>query len=104
MSFCVSPCDKDRLPFRGIDDANLSAGQMRWQAKIKNKKIESEMKDLSKAADFSTCFLTSLQANLCIKPMAGYYVLIKSLLTVTVTHPRCSVCFKLFNSRLAENS
>lgn len=50
------------------------AGQMRWQAKIKNKKIESEMKDLSKAADFSTCFLTSLQANLCIKPMAGYYV------------------------------
>lgn len=35
------------------------------------------MKDLSKAAYFLTCFLTQLQANLFIKPMAGYYVLIK---------------------------
>lgn len=28
----------------------------------------------------------------------------KSLLTVTVTHPRCSVCFKVFNSRMAEHN
>lgn len=28
----------------------------------------------------------------------------ESLLTVTVTHPRCSICFKVFNSRLAEHN
>lgn len=28
----------------------------------------------------------------------------ESLLTVTVTHPRCSVCFKVFHSRLAEHN
>lgn len=34
---------------------------------------------------------------------ADYLLIGRSLLTVTVTHPRCSACFTVFNGRLAEN-
>lgn len=35
---------------------------------------------------------------------ADYLLIGWSLLTVTVTHPRCSACFTVFNGRLAEHN